>query len=273
LLKEIGISEIESRVYLHLLKKSPAKASQISQALRISRVQLYRILKNLQRKGLVESSLEYPALFTAVPFKRLIDFLINAKKEEARNLEASKKDIVSQLDVYQPDSCELGSNKFMVLEGRGLIYSKITQMIQETKKTLFVVTSGTGVIEAYRSGLLEYGFNHPRRKEVHFRFLTSFSTIANNIEFTREMLKRAETNSLCLESRIITFGAELFPRFLIRDEDEVVVFLRPTKSNDSTDKNDAGLWTNNQVLVHAFMAFFEAMWRNSADIKERVTDP
>ena len=62
-----------------------------SRALKISRVQLYRILKNLERKGMVESSFEYPTLFDAIPIGKVLDFLVNAKKEEARNLKQARK--------------------------------------------------------------------------------------------------------------------------------------------------------------------------------------
>ena len=272
LFRDIGVTEQEAKVYLYLVKKGSTKASKISQALKISRVQLYRILKNLERKGMVESSFEYPTLFDAIPIGKVLDFLVNAKKEEARNLEASKKELMSQLDLYQPDSCETSSNKFMVLEGISYIHSKIAQMIQGAKKTLLVVSSGTGVIEAYRSGLLDYGFNHPAKKEVIFRFLTSFSTIANNIEVTKDMLRKAEKNSLCFESRVGNFGAGYFPRFVIRDGDELIIFLRMTEDEVSIDRNDTGLWTNNLVLVRAFMAFFEDMWRNSIDIKDKMKE-
>jgi len=126
--------------------------------------------------------------------------------------------------------------------------------------------------EAYRSGLLDYGFNHPAKKEVIFRFLTIFSTIANNIEVTKDMLRKAEKNSLCFESRVGNFGAGYFPRFVIRDGDELIIFLRMTEDEVSIDRNDTGLWTNNLVLVRAFMAFFEDMWRNSIDIKDKMKE-
>jgi sugar-specific transcriptional regulator TrmB len=267
LLREIGVTDQESRVYLYLAKKGSNKAREISQALKISRVQLYRILKNLEKKGMVESSFDYPTLFCAIPIGKVLDFQVNAKREEARKLEASKRELISQLDVYQPDSYEQSSNKFVVLEGRNFIFSKIAQMTQEARKTLFIVSSGVGVIEAHSSELLEDGSNLSK-KNVHFRFLTNFSTIANAIEMTKDMLRMAEKNSLCFESRIGTFGARCFPRFVIRDEAELIVFLRMTEDEVSTDKTDTGLWTNNSVLIRAFTSFFEDMWRNSVDIKD-----
>ncbi|MGZ4850556.1 MAG: TrmB family transcriptional regulator [Candidatus Bathyarchaeia archaeon] len=272
LFKDIGVTEQESQVYLYLVKKGSTKARVISQALKISRVQLYRILKNLEKKGMVESSFEYPTLFNAIPISKVLDFFVDAKKEEARNLEARKKELIAQLDLYQPDNRETISNKFMVLEGRSYIYSRIAQMIQGTEKTLLVVSSGAGVVEAYRSGLFDHVFNNPAKKEVFFRFLTSFSTIANNVEVAKDMLRKAEKNSLSFGSRIGNFGAESFPRFVIKDTNELLIFLRMTENEFSTDQDDTGLWTNNLVLVHAFLAFFEDLWRNSIDLKDRMKD-
>ena len=270
----IGLTDKEAKVYLYLAKKSPAKAREISRALNIERVQLYRTLKELQKRGMVESTFGYPASFVAVSFGKVLDLLIKAKREEAKSMEAGKDDLMSQLNLYQPEDGEAGSDKFMVLEGRNYIYSKIAQMIQETRRTLAVVTSGVGVLQAYRSGLLDYGFDHPLKDEVHFRFLTSLSTIANHIEVTKELLQKAEKVSLYFESRIGDFGTRLFPRFIIKDSDELLIFLKMDEDDASMPIvfEGTGLWTNNQVLVHAFIAFFEDMWRNSKDIQDAIRE-
>ena len=48
---DIGVVEKDARVYLYLAKKGPSKASDISRTLRTGRVQIYRSLKNLQKRA------------------------------------------------------------------------------------------------------------------------------------------------------------------------------------------------------------------------------
>jgi hypothetical protein len=99
---------------------------------------------------------------------------------------------MSEIESYAPQSDAGDFEKFMVIEGSKYINSKIAQMIQDTTSELNVVTSGYGVIQAYRSGLLDLGFEHPLKDKVTFRFLTTLSTISNHIEVTRELLEKAE---------------------------------------------------------------------------------
>lgn len=272
ILSDIGLTDQELKVYLCLTNKGAVKVREISQALKVGRVQLYRVLNDLQKRGMVESSFGYPAVYTAVPFEEVLDLLVESKKEEAKNVEASKKELVSQLSTYRSAPAPFNPDKFIVLEGRNYIYSKIAQMIQSAKKTADVVSSGRGVIEAYRSGLFDSGFNHPLKEKVFFRFLTSFSTVAKHHQEARESLKQAKEASLNFDSRIGNFGAGDFLRFVLKDDDELLVFLKMSETEISVSKNDTGLWTTNKVLIQAFSVAFEHMWRNSQPILDKFKE-
>jgi len=271
-LSDTGLTENESKVYLYLAKKEAAKVREISQALKIGRVQLYRALNNLQKRGMVESSFEYPANYSAVPFENVLDLMVESKKEEAKNLETSKNDLLSQLVNYRADIASAVSDKFIVLEGRNYIYSKIKQMIQTAEKTIDVVSSGRGVIEAYRSGLFECGFNHPLKGKVLFRFLTSLSTVAQHCQEARISFKQAKEASVKFESRIGKFAEDYFLRFVLKDDNELLLFLNMNEEGNGNSKNDTGLWTNNRVLIHAFSVGFEHMWRNSQPLQAKFKE-
>ena len=80
-LRDFGLSEKEIEVYILLGKRGPKKGIEITKQLKMHKGQVYRTLKSLQKKGLVEVTLEYPARFTAVPFENLIDSYIKTKKD------------------------------------------------------------------------------------------------------------------------------------------------------------------------------------------------
>ena len=270
--KKFDVTKEQARIYLHLIKKKSAKARELAQSLKIDRVQLYRDLKNLQKRGMIESTFEYPASFVAVPFEKVLDLQIKAKRDEAKKLEASKNELMSQIDTINPEINDVNIEKFMVIEGSKYINSKIVQMVQETEEELEVVTSGYGVIQAYQSGLLDLGFEHPLKKKVKFRFLTTLSTISEHLDVTRELLKKAENSSLIFESRISDFGSGYFPRFIIRDKTEMLIYLKMEELDPHAVLEDTGMWSNNQVLVHAFLAFFEKMWDDSRPIKDLLIE-
>jgi sugar-specific transcriptional regulator TrmB len=64
--------------------------------LKLYKQQLYRSLKRLQKKGVINASLERPARFSAVPLEKILDFSIEAKKEQALALQESREDLLSR---------------------------------------------------------------------------------------------------------------------------------------------------------------------------------
>lgn len=95
ILVDLGIKRLDAEVYLYLATGEPKKGREISNELKINKQQLYRSLKKLQSKGMVNASPEYPAHFSAVLFDKFIDLLIKAKKEQAKTLQASKEELLS----------------------------------------------------------------------------------------------------------------------------------------------------------------------------------
>jgi sugar-specific transcriptional regulator TrmB len=95
ILLDLGIRRLDAEVYLYLAISGPKKGRAVSKELKINKQQLYRSLKKLQSKGMVNASPEYPARFSAVLFDKFIDLLIKAKKEQAKTLQASKEELLS----------------------------------------------------------------------------------------------------------------------------------------------------------------------------------
>lgn len=91
----LGLKRTDAKVYLFLAKTGPQKARDITNALKIYKQQLYRSLKNLRAKGMVNATLEHPARFSAVSLEKALDLFIKAKREEAQNIEQNKDEILS----------------------------------------------------------------------------------------------------------------------------------------------------------------------------------
>jgi sugar-specific transcriptional regulator TrmB len=94
-LLDLELSKTDAYVYIHLATKGPAKARIISHNLKINRQQLYRSLRNLRVKKIVDSNLEYPAIFNAVPFEKALKILIKIKEEQAEKIEEKKSGLLS----------------------------------------------------------------------------------------------------------------------------------------------------------------------------------
>lgn len=94
-LQGFGLSRMDAEVYVYLAKKGPQKGTDIADALKIRKQQLYPILKTLQAKGVVTVSPEHPALFSAVAFEKALDLLLEANMEQAKAIKETKEELLS----------------------------------------------------------------------------------------------------------------------------------------------------------------------------------
>jgi sugar-specific transcriptional regulator TrmB len=94
-LQSLGFKHFDAEVYVYLVQNDPQKARDIAEALEAYKHQLYRSLRKLQRKGMVNASQERPAWFSAVSFDKVLDNFSKANREAARFIEDNKEQIIS----------------------------------------------------------------------------------------------------------------------------------------------------------------------------------
>ena len=162
-LRNSGLTEKEAEVYIFLSQHDVRKGAEIARLLRKDKAQVYRILRRLQAKGFVEATLEFPSRFTVVPFENILDSLVKAKQEEVAFIKGAKKDL---LDYISKKRQVKTLEKFVVIKGNKRIYTKISQIIQDTKHQLSVATTVPGLMRADRFGVFDIAFNHPLRSQI-----------------------------------------------------------------------------------------------------------
>lgn len=269
-LMSLGLTQLDSQVYVFLGKRGLTKGKDIAKALKVHKQQVYRSLKKLQNKGIVSATLERPARYSAEPFQKVIDLFIKAKMEEAQHLRQSKAAILSDWQSIAIGEIEDTSEKFTVIKGRNIIYSKMQQMMQQTKKHLSTMTTVPNLVRADQFGLFDTSFDHPSKTKIKFRFLTELSK--QNVNAMKDLLKTKMAERLNFDGRTPDLGLKVFPRMVIRDDEETMFFINPEADASTMEQDDVGLWTNCKSLVHSFSVMFEELWRNSTDIQKKIAE-
>jgi sugar-specific transcriptional regulator TrmB len=268
-LRDFGFTYVDAAVYVFLAKKGLQKGLDIRKALKISKEQLYSSLRSMKSKGIISSTIEHPARFSALPFEKVLDLFIKAHLEETRRLQSSKKEILSNWQNLKIAEKDVPA-KFAVVEGRSYIYSRIQQMIQETKNQILTITTVPGLIQADQHGIFDAGFTHPLKSQIQFRFLVELSK--QNVNAIKALLKETAKTKLNVEGRNPDLGLRMFPQMVIRDEEEALFFIRPRTETSVIEQDDVCLWTDSKTLVEAFTAVFEDLWRNSTDIVKKIAE-
>jgi len=94
-LESLGLSKTEAQIYVFLEKNGSHEDRDIAQALKIHSKVLISCLKNLLDKQIVKVSAQRTVEFSAVPFEKAIDLLIEIKKEQAQSLQERKMELLS----------------------------------------------------------------------------------------------------------------------------------------------------------------------------------
>jgi sugar-specific transcriptional regulator TrmB len=268
-LKDFGLTEKEIEVFVFLAKRGVLKSREIARHFRKDNAQVLRILKSLQGKGLVESTLEAPKRFTAVPIENILDSFIASKRSEAASIEEAKEDLLSYFERFKSVGQESAPEKFVVIDGKK-IYLKILRMVKEAKNHLSSVATVSGLMRAEQFGIFDAAFTHPLKSQIQFQFLTELSK--QNVEIMKTLLKKVPKVKFDLKVRNPDVGLQLSPRMVIKDNDEILFFITPRTDFSTFKQEEVCLWTNCKQLVQAFAGVFENLWRNSTNIERKIEE-
>jgi sugar-specific transcriptional regulator TrmB len=95
ILENFGLARTDAEVYVYLAKRGPKSEKDLANALKLAKQQLYSSLKNLQSKGIVTTTVEKSALFSAVAFERVLDLLVKVNIEQAQAMKETKNELLT----------------------------------------------------------------------------------------------------------------------------------------------------------------------------------
>ena len=229
---------------------------------------LYPSLKTLQNKGVVSVTLEHPAQFSAIPFEKVLDLYLKAKIEEVRRIQQSKDQILNDWQSIVIGMADDSSEKFMVFEGKTRILSRLQKIIQESRKELLTIVSMAGLTQADDFGIFDLAQNHPFKSNIQFKCLIEAKE--KNAEVIKKLIEETSKGQINIEARNPFLPLKNFPTLVIRDNEEILLFIKPLSEKTKVEEHDSCLWTNCKTIIGAFTTIFEELWRNSKDIDKNV---
>jgi sugar-specific transcriptional regulator TrmB/CBS domain-containing protein len=236
----------------------------------MERVHTYRTFKRLQEKGFIEATLERPTRFAAVPFEELLDSFINAKKNELNSFTEQRENLLSSWRAMSAPESEYTIAKFSVITGKKKIHSKMLSMVEESKKTVLVLTTGLGLIQEEIAGVFDEIINSAKKRKVQFKIITDISR--ENLEIAESIDKQISAKKIDIEFRHINLNSRFFPCFLIKDEEEAILYGSSGDESSVLNLEDEGLWINDRMFVSVLKAFFGQMWQNAVDASRRIEE-
>lgn len=269
-LQILGLSKREIQVYMFLAKTGVQSTSFVAKRLKMERVQAYRTFKKLQEKGFIEATLERPTRFMVVSFEALVDSFINSKKTEVANLSEQKPSLLTAWQSISAPETEYPLAKFSIITGKKKIRSKMLSMIEESKTEIIALTTALGLIQEDIAGVFDAAVSSSQEANVQVQILTDISP--ENLKVAERIEKDISKATSNIKLFHVTMGSKFFPRFLIKDEEEAILYAPLSNEASVLNLEDEGLWINDKMFISVLKAFFLQMWQSGVDSSRRIQE-
>ncbi len=247
-LSRYGLLKNEIKVYLYLARVGEKKAGEIAEGISLHRTETYRILRDLEKKGILFSVFEKPLKFTAVPLDKAIDILVDAQKMKIKLLEKEKANLVELwLSVPQLKVEKVKKELFQMLEGEQQVILKANELLEKTEHEFQIFAPSAYLAQFYYSDFTDKLKN--KQKNLDITLLTENSP--KSLFFIEEM--EWPKNKLG-----VVDDANL-PCFMISDKKELLIAFHEEDTSDSGDKKKfktAAIWTNYNAFIWTLQMLF-----------------
>ena len=248
-LSRFGLLKNEIKVYLHLASAGEMKAGEIAEAISLHRTETYRILRDLEKRGVVFSIFEKPLKFTAVPLDKAIDLLVDAQKIKIKLLEQEKASLVELWQsMPRPKVANQKKELFQMLEGEQQVLMKANELLERTEKEIQVFASADYLGQLYYSDFSDKLKN--RANKVNVTLVTDNSL--KSAYFMGQLEWLSESHRIADEQNL--------PCFMISDDKEVLITFHEKDAQNEEDAKKryktAAIWTNYSAFIKILKMLF-----------------
>lgn len=266
----LDLETVEARIYLNLLRLGPVTASALAKELDVDRTKTYRTIDKLLNLSIVSTTISNPKLCIATKPEEVLKIVLQKKQDEINRVEKIGKDVIQKINKIVPITDGHYVPTFRTVQGRANIYSHIEKLLEESKGTIYIVTTSDDILRMYHTAVPE------KIKECidnggTVRILTS--TDDKKFLPLIDRLKPTETRlgKLPSKGRIIVDEGKQMIMSDVMNASDLANMDNSRGSSDSFNlgaDSDFALWTNSAEMVNNISSLCKFLWRTSKPLKK-----
>ncbi len=246
-LTRLKLTKNESRVYLFLARHGVQRVQRISETLKIQRTEAYKILRNMESKGVIFKILERPLRFKAVPFEKLLNTEIEERRQRIHTLENKNRELIDAWNnLYKIDESEDGREVLQVLEGKRQVSAKVTELLRTTIKKLSIVVDDRHFVWLYNSTFFEDLDSMSKERDIDVKILTKYSPTST---FVIEQLDAPNCDLAFLHNLDQ-------PSFILSDSGTALIL------SGNNELSFSAMETNYASILKSYQNLFSLLWKS-----------
>jgi len=250
-LVNLGLTVLQAKVYLALSKLGASTGRITAKQAQVASQDVYRILAELQEKGLLEKLIAKPTIYKATPITIGLSILLKNKKQEYNATEKQVKKMSDDLGETINQNAFPGNLQFTVVSESTLIKKKHERLADDAKKSIDIMVP---VKMNMKMVLFVWPYiARALKRGVKIRLITQ-----------RDDAESASTNMQLLENQPF-FEQRYLPEASFPVE--MHIFDKQEVTFSLSEKPIPILQTNNHNSVLVSEACFESMWKQAKLIK------
>jgi len=236
-LRELGLTDYETRAYLSLLERGVLTASQVSENAGVPYSKVYETLTSLERKGWIEIGQGRPGRYYP---KAPSEALATAKLQLEEKVKAWERTISSELQPSYERREIREKPDIWILRGEFSTIAKLREMLEKTKSELMV--AAPILPKAIADSAIPV-LRQLQSTNVKILFMVSKQQTAWNLKELRSVAE-------------VRVRDQMFGGGVIVDGKEAILFL-------GEEKPTLVIWSNHIGLVQFAKDYFQHLWYSS----------
>lgn len=260
LLIQHGVPEKGARLYLAACRAGPQTASELARLSAVSRVEAYRIIKQLADEGLLAATSGRPQRFAPLPPNELVDRWIDRASDRLRALQSDREKVLADWENSRTDFDDHDPRKFAVLEGRETIHKFLLKRIGTARHQILVSASGVSLAR-FIDGGMDRALREAHRRGVKVRIVTEVHPphLADAKHFTGfAELRHA--------------AGPVSNRALVIDRAGALVYVSGDEGLGRTGEEQVALWSSAPMFLQLARDYHKRLWTPAARSEDRFVE-
>ena len=250
----LELDELESRIYLTLLRTGPITGSALAKDLNIDRARTYRSIERLMDRKIVSTTISTPKLCIPIEPEIALKLALERKKSEIIKIKKSEETFVDKItSVRCCPNQGTAVPTFTVIQGRNNIYSDIAQMIENCFETIFITTTVEDVAKMYLSVIPEkIKICEEKGGQVKLLVETDDTEMISYV-------KRFNAT----ETRVCKISSK--GRIVVQNDKQLIMSDSSQKSSNS--ETDFSISTNSKDMISHLDDHCRLLWKNAKPLE------